>query len=170
MDLAYTLAAIVHRANRFAVEVPTIAAGAAPATGRGGARGGRGPGGGALTPEGSLAAALKAAPTTGVFWTSEAVGYAVKYARRIEQPGGAERIILVTDRRVGASNNSWNPAPPIPPSDAPFSIIEIRVNAAGKGEGKGVVTGKVVVDKDFQTLALEGYDALPAILRIERSR
>ena len=102
--------------------------------------------------------------------TSEAIGYAIKYARRVELPGGAERIVLITDRRVGASNASWKPAPAASASDYPFSIIELRIAATGKGEGKGVVTGKVALDSDSQTIALDGYDTLSPILQVERAR
>src|SRR6185503_5137902 len=86
----------------------------APARGRGGARGGGGGGGGGgagatnvQTPEASLAAAIKRAPTVGILWTSENVGYSIKYAYRLAQPDGGERLILATDRRVGAWSNLW---------------------------------------------------------------
>jgi hypothetical protein len=111
---------------------------------------------------------LKAATTVGVFWTSESVGYAIKYAHRMELPGGAERIILVTDRRVGASNSSWTPGPSNPASEYPFSVIELRVTPTGQGEGKGVVTGKISVDSNARTIVVDGYDTLPAILRVDR--
>jgi hypothetical protein len=131
--------------------------------GRGGARGrGDAP---AQTPEASLAAALKKAPTIGVLWTSETVGYSIKYAYRIQPPGGGERIILATDRRVGAWSNLWKPAPNVPASDYAFSIIELLLNAGGQGEGKGVVGGKIVVDSDAKSIALDGYTALPVILK-----
>ena len=50
------------------------------------------------SPESSLAAAIQKAPTAGVLWTSENVGYSIKYAYRLPQPDGGERIILATDR------------------------------------------------------------------------
>ena len=109
----------------------------APNRGRGGAN--------TQTPEASLAAALKKAPSVGILWTSETVGYSIKYAYRLQQDTG-ERIILATDRRVGAWSNLWQPAASITPSDYPFSIIELHVNSKGEGEGRGVMTGKVSVD------------------------
>ena len=115
----------------------------APAGGRGGARGGGGGGGNAQTPEASLAAALKKAPTVGILWTSENVGYSIKYAYRLPAARRQERIIFATDRRVGAWSNLWQPAASITPSDYPFSIIELQLNSKGEGEGRGVMTGKV---------------------------
>ena len=142
--------------------------GAAPAQrgGRGG-RGGGGGGGGAATqtPESSLAAAIQKAPTAGILWTSENVGYSIKYAYRMPQPDGGERIILATDRRVGKWSNLWQPAATVTPSDYAFSIIELHLNSKGEGEGRGVVTGKVAIDSAAKTIALDNYAALPVILK-----
>jgi hypothetical protein len=146
---------------------PDLVDSPAPAQ-RGGGRGGRGGGGGGAapqTPESSLAAAIQKAPTAGILWTSENVGYSIKYAYRLPQPDGGERIILVTDRRVGKWSNLWMPAAAVTPSDYPFSIIELRFNSKGEGEGRGVVTGKVAVDVPAKTITLDNYAALPVILK-----
>jgi hypothetical protein len=141
-----------------------------PAPAQRGGRGGRGggsAGGGAATqtPESSLAAAIQKAPTAGILWTSENVGYSIKYAYRLSQPDGGERIILATDRRVGKWSNLWQPAATVTPTDYSFSIIELRLNSRGEGEGRGVVTGKVAVDSAAKTIALDNYAALPVILK-----
>jgi hypothetical protein len=134
--------------------------------GRGGARGGSATDDPSLQkPEGSLAAAIKKAPTTGILWTSENVGYSIKYAYRLTQPDGSERIILATDRRVGAWSNLWKTEASVAPSDYAFSIIELHLNSKGEGEGRGVVTGKVTVDSQVKTIALDGYATLPVILK-----
>src|SRR6185295_2836083 len=150
---------------------PDLVDSPAPAA-RGGGRGGRGGGGGGggggaapATPESSLAAAILKAPTAGILWTSENVGYSIKYAYRLSQPDGGERIILATDRRVGKWSNLWTPAASVTLSDYAFSIIELRVNSKGEGEGRGVVTGKVAVDDSAKTVALDQYATLPAILK-----
>ena len=136
----------------------------APRGGRGGARGGGG-NASAQTPESSLAAAIKKSPTVGILWTSENVGYSIKYAYRLPQPDGGERIILATDRRIGAWSNLWTTSPPVAPTDYGFSIIELHLNAKGEGEGRGVVTGKVAVDSVAKTIALDAYTAQPVILK-----
>jgi hypothetical protein len=134
--------------------------------GRGGARGGPATNATSLqTPAGSLAAAIKKAPTVGILWTSENVGYSIKYAYRLPQPDGGDRIILATDRRVGAWSNLWTPAASVAQSDYTFSIIELRVNSRGEGEGRGVITGKVAVDSATKTIALDGYATLPVMLK-----
>jgi hypothetical protein len=134
--------------------------------GRGGARGGPATDDSSLQkPEGALAAAIKKAPTVGVIWTSENVGYSIKYAYRLPLPDGGERIILATDRRIGAWSSLWKTPESVAPSDYAFSIIELRLNSKGDGEGRGVVTGKVTVDGQAKTIALDGYATLPIILK-----
>jgi hypothetical protein len=83
----------------------------------------------------------------------------------LAQADGGERIILVTDRRVGKWSNLWMPAAAVTPSDYPFSIIELRFNSKGEGEGRGVVTGKVAVDVTAKTISLDNYAALPVVLK-----
>ena len=131
--------------------------------GRGGARGAVAPN--PETPQASLSAALNKLPSVGILWTSETVGYSIKYAHRQAQPDGGERIILATDRRVGVWSNLWKPAGTFEATDFPFSIIEVRLNAKGEGEGKGALTGKVAVDPAVKSIALDGYGSLPVVLK-----
>ena len=132
--------------------------------GRGGARGGGGDAP-AATPEAGLAAALKKAPSLGTLWTSETVGYSVKFAYRETLQGGGERITLLTERRVGTWSNLWTPTVNAPAMDYPFSIIEFRLNPKGDGEGRGAIFGKVTVDGQSKTIALDGYTAVPVVLK-----
>src|SRR5262245_10319387 len=118
-----------------------------------------------MTPETSLAAALQKAPSVGMLWTSETVGYSIRYAYRLPQPDGSERIILATDRRLGAWNTFWKPAGTATPTDYPFSIIELHLNATGLGEGKASLASPIGVDNNAKSLALENYSGLPTILK-----
>ena len=153
-------------------EAPPAGGGRAAQAGRGAAgRGGRGGRGGDAapepppTPESSLAAALEKAPTVGHLWSSEVAGYSVREALRLPQPDGGERIILITERRLGAWNDLWKPTGSATPTNYPFSVIELRLNAKGEGEGKASLTGKVTVDTAAKSLALENYAALPVIFK-----
>jgi hypothetical protein len=143
---------------------------------RGGGRGGRGARGGGrggdaaplpvipVTPTMSLASALQKAQSVGMLWTSETVGYSIRYAYRVPQPDGSEHIILATDRRLGAWNDFWKSAGTAPTSDYPFSIIELRLTSAGLGEGK-VSLGSINVDSGVKSIALENYTTLPVVLK-----
>jgi len=107
---------------------------------------------------------LAKAPTVGYIWTDEVVGYSIKYARRIPLPNGGERIVLATDRRLGAGTPAWKPAAGIP-TDYEFTVIEIHVDSKGFGEAKASLTTKVVLDNENKALALDGYAGAPAIFQ-----
>jgi hypothetical protein len=145
----------------------------ARAAGRGGrgSAAGRGGRGAAVTedapsptPEGTLANALKETTTVGYLWSSEVAGYALRYAGKVTSADGSERVILITHRRLGAMNDLWKPAGGATPANYDFSVIELRVNAKGEGEGKASLTGKVVSDSAAKIVALEDYEALPVVL------
>jgi len=149
-----------------------------PAGGGGAGRGGQGGGGIARggvgsaaarrTPESSLAAALAQAPSVGYLWSSEVAGYALRYAVRLPQRDG-ERVILITDRRLGAWNELWKPVGSTANNAAAtsyeFSVVELRLNPKGEGEGKISLNGTVALDSVQRTIALENYNALPVILK-----
>jgi hypothetical protein len=155
------------------------AAAAGAAAGRGGAaagggRGGGGRGGGRggdapaapADPITALTAAIGKAPTVGYVWTTEVVGYSIKYAYRMPLPTGGERIILATDRRLGGNTNAWKPKATVTGvPEYQFTLIELRLDAKGAGEGKSSLTTKVVVDNEAKTIALENYAATPAVLQ-----
>lgn len=146
------------------------------AAGRGrGGRGGRGGGAPAAqaahqTPEGALAAALDKTDAIGDLWSSEAVGYSLRYAVRMAEADGSEHIVLITDRRMGEFVNLWKPAGASASNKYEFSVIELRVPAKGDGDGKISLTGNVIVDTAAKTLALENYASLPVVLRNVKRR
>lgn len=140
--------------------------GAGRAAGRGG-RGGGGRGAPPASPTVRLSAAVKAAPTVGFVWGAGPTGYSIKYAWRGMVPGGGERIVLVTDRRVSAHEPSA-PQGSGASEDADFTVIELHLDARGTGEGKTSLTAKAVVDATARTLALDGYDAITPSLKVSR--
>lgn len=141
------------------------AGGRAAQAGRGG-RGGRG-GAAVASPTDRLAAAVKRAPTLGFVWNDGVTGYSIKYAWRTPAAGAPTRIVLITDRRIGAHAPGWTPASG-PLADADFTVLEIRLDADGRGEGKASLTTNVAVDTAAQTLALDGYAAAPTLLKVTR--
>jgi hypothetical protein len=158
--------------------------GGAAAAGRGGAgrggrgaagRGGRGEAAVPLSPIAALTGAIAKGPTLGYIWTNDVTGYSIKYAYHVALPDGGERIILATDRRLGAYTAGWKPVPAktldaralaeAAPTDYEFTLLEIRLNSKGLGEGKTSLTTKVIVDNEAKTVALDNYAAAPAILQ-----
>jgi len=147
---------------------PALADVDAPAPARG--RGGRGGGGAAAAakppdPTALLTTALGKAPTVGYLWTNETVGYSIKYAYHTALSDGSERIIVATDRRIGAGTAGWKLLGQEPQTDYEFTLVELRLDPKGLGEGKASLTSKVILDKPANTLALDNYVTTPAILQ-----
>jgi hypothetical protein len=141
-----------------------------PAAGGGrGARGGRGGRGAAppLSQAARLTGAITAAPTVGFVWGDGPTGYAIKYAWHSPVTNGYERVVLATERRIGAHQPSWPPASRAA-ADAEFTIIEMRLDAKGTGEGKTSLTADVGLDVTANTLALEVYDTAPLLFKVTR--
>ena len=116
-----------------------------------------------------MTAAIGRAPTLGYIWTTDVTGYSIKYAWHTTSPEG-ERIVLVTDRRFGAFSPGWKLKSDEMPTDYEFSVIELRLDPKGVGEGKASLTTKVVVDSAANTLALENYASAPVIFQNVRQR
>ena len=114
-----------------------------------------------------LTSAIKAAPTVGFVWGDGPTGYSIKYAWRSESADGHERIVLVTDRRIGANSTSWPPAAGVA-ADAEFTVMEMRIDGMGRGEVKMSLTAPVVVDAAANTLALDASVDAPALLKVAR--
>ena len=155
----------------FAAPPPAPAAPSAPAPTVGRA-GGRGRGRGAPPPSppsplARLSAAIKAAPTLGYIWTDGVTGYSIKYAWRSPATEDTERIVLVTERRLDSHAPDWSPASGAA-GDADFTVIELRIDRQGVGEGKTSLTSSVAIDTDATTLAFDGYAAAPAFLKVTR--
>jgi hypothetical protein len=156
---------------------PPPATPVAPPTGRAAGRGGRGGRGAAppVSPMARLEAAVKAAPTCGYIWGEGVTGYSIKYAWRAPSAEGGDRIVLVTDRRLGAHSSTSTLAPggsasaaPGGPAERDFTVIEMRLDGKGSGEAKASLNANVVIDTAAKTLALEGYASAPALLKVTR--
>ena len=149
---------------------PAAPAARTPPAGRGAARGRGGRGAPPPPPPSPLArlsAAIKAAPTLGYIWTDGVTGYSIKYAWRSTAAQDTERIVLVTERRLDSHAPDWSPASSAA-GDADFTLIELRIDRQGVGEGKTSLTTSVAIDTDAATLALDGYAAAPAFLKVTR--
>ena len=142
---------------------PATPAGRAGRAGRGGRAGGAPP----PSPLERLTNAIKAAPTVGFIWSDGPTGYSIKYAWRASSPNTPERVVLVTDRRLGANATSW-PAPAASAVDAAFTVVEMRINGKGIGEAKSSLSSPVVVDAAANTIAIDKYADAPVLLKVTR--
>jgi hypothetical protein len=156
------------------LKTPSPARGGRGGPGRGVGRAGRG-GAEATpapkpTPEAMLAKALQESATVGYLWSREVAGYAIRYAGRVADADGAERIVLITQRRLGAVNDLWKPVGAESPA-YDFSVIEVHLKPNGEGEGKASLNGRVAPDAALHMITLENFDALPVVLsRVQKQK
>ena len=88
------------------------------------------------------------------------LGYDLHYARRHPGEDGGEQIVIMTDRRIGF----WEARNQPRTTDYPFTLMDIRVNSAGEGEGKLSVATKISYNKKKNTVELENYASEPVRL------
>jgi hypothetical protein len=111
--------------------------------------------------------ALQDNPKTGGMRLPNTLAWDLRYAYQTPLPDGGRRVVLATDRPIGFREAANQPRT----MDYPFTLIEIRFNKDGVGQGKMSVFTKITMSKDKQTLELENYDIEPVRLtdvRIER--
>jgi hypothetical protein len=94
----------------------------------------------------------------GRLFTPDSIGYDLKYAHQVPMPTGGRRILIATDRPLGY----WEQVNRPRSVDYPFTFIEMRLDAKGKGEGKMTLATKVNAFGD--TIELENYDLTPVQL------
>ena len=89
-----------------------------------------------------------------------ALGIDVHYAWQSALPDGGRRIVLATDRYIG-----FNEARSQPRSiDYPITLVEIRADKDGNGQGKLAVATKISFDKKKNQIELENYATEPVRL------
>ena len=89
------------------------------------------------------------------------LGHDIHYARQTPLPDGGRRIVIATDRYIGFQEARNQPRS----IDYPFTLMQIQVNAQGKGEGKMAVATKIHFDKEKKTMELENYASEPVRLQ-----
>lgn len=102
---------------------------------------------------------LRKAEKVGFIRSATSIGYPLRFARSVALPGGGKRILLATDRPIGflevTSGGRRN--------DYPFLLIDIRLDANGKGEGKLLNFARVNW-ADEGTIEVENWDREPVRL------
>jgi hypothetical protein len=103
---------------------------------------------------------LRQLPRVGFIRTPDSLGYDLHFARR--QPGedGGERVVLATDRYI----SFWEAANRPRTIDYPFTVIEIRLDSDGEGEGRMSLFTRILPDRRNNTVVLENYGTQPVLL------
>jgi len=88
------------------------------------------------------------------------LGHDIHYAWQAPLPEGGKRIVLATDRYIGFVEARDQPRT----IDYPFTLMELRLDREGKGEGKMAIATKISFDKKKNTMELENYASEPVRL------
>ena len=100
-------------------------------------------------------------PRVGYIRTPQSVGYDLRFARKVTDKDGGEQIAIMTDRPISV----WEARNRPRTVDYPFTVIELRINKAGEGEGKISLFTKIDADRRNKTLVLENYGSQPVMLK-----
>jgi hypothetical protein len=103
---------------------------------------------------------LQDMPAMGHFGAPGHLSWDIHFARKVPLPDGGERVVLVTDRRIGF----WEAANQPRSIDYPFTVIELRLNQDGQGEGTMSIATKVIYDKEENMITLENFQNQPVRL------
>jgi hypothetical protein len=107
-----------------------------------------------------LKALQKVKPRVGFIRTPNSLGYDLQYAYRFANSDGTSKVIIGTDRPI----NFWEASRQPRTIDYPFTIIEMRLDKEGKGEGRMAAGTKISKSKDGKTIELENYGISPVAL------
>ena len=99
----------------------------------------------------ALLEALQKTKSVGTIKTPDSLGYTLHYAHQVATADGGRRILIATDRPIGFWEARNNPRS----LNYPFTLIEMRLDAQGHGQGKMSVATKITVHDD--TVELENY-------------
>jgi hypothetical protein len=112
-------------------------------------------------PQKALLDTLQKLPPVGVISTPGEVGWDLRYARQVPGEDGGRQIIIVTDRPMSFAEVANRPRT----VDYPFTLIELRLDQDGFGEGRASVMTKITYDKENNTLELENFATEPVRLK-----
>jgi hypothetical protein len=101
----------------------------------------------------TLLDALQDAPKVGSIGTTTSLAWDLHFARATPGEDGGIRIVLGTDRPI-AFSEQWNGSRTL---DYPFTVVELRLNNDGEGEGTLSFATKIIPDAKNRTVVLENW-------------
>jgi hypothetical protein len=109
---------------------------------------------------------LGGAASVGVLRTPATPTYDLRFAWQEPVADGGRRIILIADQPMIV----WKDAMRLEWMDDAFTVIEIRLNPDGEGEGKLAIGSNVAVNRTLDLIELEDYSRAPVRLRDVRTK
>jgi len=103
--------------------------------------------------------ALRSLPRIGYVRGNADFASDLHYAEGFDAGDGGERVILAGDRPVGLGGEDGSPT-----VIDPFTVIEIRLNRHGDGEGRLSLATGFTADRPGRTMTLADYPMRPLLL------
>jgi len=110
--------------------------------------------------DGLLSALQKVKPRVGYYRTPNSIGIDIRFAKEIPGEDGGRRIIFLTDRRISFAEAKNRPRT----IDYPFTMVEMRFDKNGVGEGRASVMTMITHNKKTNQIELENYSSDPVRL------
>jgi hypothetical protein len=85
------------------------------------------------------------------------LGYELRYAQQEDLGDGLTRIILATDRPMPFWERVERPRS----ADYPFTLVELRVNDEGRGEGSLAVASALAASRSGKMIQVYNFDSRP---------
>jgi hypothetical protein len=85
------------------------------------------------------------------------LGTPLRYAMNHPGPDKTRRIVILTDRIIGFQEARNQPRT----IDYPFTLMEMRFDASGKGEGRMASHTQISLDKKKNQIEIENYSSEP---------
>lgn len=89
------------------------------------------------------------------------LGWDLRFTYEEPLPEGGRRIIMALDRYM----SFWEQRNQPRTVDYPFTLVEVRVDRNGEGEGKLSIASKIRFDKEKNVIELENYSSEPLRLQ-----
>jgi hypothetical protein len=105
----------------------------------------------------ALLEAVRDAKSVGTIRTPGNLAYDLRYANEEMLGDGMRRIVLITDRPI----SMWEAVNRPRTIDYPFTLIELRLNSRGEGQGKLNLAARIAASRTGRTVQLENYDTQP---------
>ena len=89
--------------------------------------------------------------------------YSVRYAQRVERPDRTADVVLVVERPLWVWWNAGVTPAAASEDDARFSVVQIRLDANGKGEGR-IVNGPAIETDERLGVVVPDFATRPVLL------
>jgi hypothetical protein len=109
--------------------------------------------------------ALQKVESVGYLRAPGQLAYELHYARVISEKDGVRRILMLTDRPMsfGEAVNRGRS------TEYPFTMVDLRIDASGRGEGKLFLATKIIKSGDL--FVLENFASQPVVItEVKRKR